>query len=244
MTTDINEKFLLKADKTSLEEYTTTSGINTILDGYADRDEVSVTIKSQLGSYTNTADLNERLSILEQRLSALESGGNNTIESIMTSEPILTQVDNTYTIEAVGDNLESEGWYYSINNTAFNFTTDSVLTRSFTADSVLTVIVQGTSGAEYTSTLDLVYPIESIMTSKAILTQVNNTYTIEAVGDNLESEGWYYSINDLAFNFTIDSILTRPFTADSVLTVIVQGTSGAEYTSTLDLVYVEPEYFM
>jgi hypothetical protein len=86
---------------------------------------------------------------------------------------------------------------------------------------------------------------DSIITSNPIITQVNNTYTVEAVGDNLDSEGWYYSINDLAFNFTTDSILTRPFGEDETsVSVIVQGTSGAEYTSTLDLEYVEPEYFM
>jgi len=229
----------------SLVNYTTTAGINTKLGPYATTDEVVGTINSELGSYANTTDLNERLSALEQRLAALESGGGGTIESIMTSEPILTQVDNTYTIEAVGDNLGSEGWYYSINGTAFNFTTKAVLTRPFTSDENLTVIVQGTSGAEYTSTLDLVYQIESIMTSEPILTQVNNTYTIEAVGDNLGSEGWYYSINGTAFNFTTDALLTRPFEQDeTTVTVIVDGTSGAEYTSTLDLVYIEPAYFM
>jgi hypothetical protein len=56
------------------------------------------------------------------------------------------------------DNLETEGWYYSINNTAFNFTTDSVLTRSFTSDETVTVTVQGTGGYDFTSSIDLVIP--------------------------------------------------------------------------------------
>ena len=199
LTTDINEKLLLKADKTSSEEYTTTSGINTILDGYADRDEMSGTINSELGNYTNTADLNERLSILEQRLAALESGGNNTIESIITSNPILTQVADTYTIEAVGDNLGSEGWYYSINNTAFNFTTDALLTRSFESDENLTVIVQGTSGVEYTSTLDLIYP-KSTINSVNISSGYNNICVTMDITD--VQYGWKSTI----FNQTTSEV--------------------------------------
>jgi len=162
------------------------------LSGYADRDEVAGTINSELGSYTNTADLNERLSALEQRLSALESGGgNNTIESVMTSERILTQVNDTYTIEAVGDNIGSKGWYYKINDAVFNFTTDAVLTRSFTADSVLTVIVQGTSGAEYTSTLNLIYPKPTI-NSVNVSSGYNNIYVTMDITD--VQYGWKSTI--------------------------------------------------
>ena len=50
----------MKADKTSLEEYTTTSGINTILDGYADRTEVGNAIQFELGYYTTSADIDAR----------------------------------------------------------------------------------------------------------------------------------------------------------------------------------------
>jgi len=82
-----------------------------------------------------------------------------TTDNIITSDPILNQVDETYTIQVVGNyNHETEGWYYSINNTAFNFTTDSVLTRSFTSDETVTVTVQGTGGYEFTSSIDLVIP--------------------------------------------------------------------------------------
>jgi len=87
-----------------IKNYTTTAAINTLLGNYTN----TVDLNSELGSYTNTTDLNERLYALEQRLSALE----DTIESIMTSEPILSQINDTYTIEAVGDNLGSQGWYY------------------------------------------------------------------------------------------------------------------------------------
>ena len=60
LTTDINEELLLKADKTSFEEYTTTSGINTILDDYADRTEVVSAIQFELGDYTTSADIDAR----------------------------------------------------------------------------------------------------------------------------------------------------------------------------------------
>jgi hypothetical protein len=50
----------LKADKTSFEEYTTTSGINTILDDYADRTEVVSAIQFELGDYTTSADIDAR----------------------------------------------------------------------------------------------------------------------------------------------------------------------------------------
>ena len=82
-----------------------------------------------------------------------------TTDSIITSEPILTQVDETYTIQVVGnDNLETAGWYYSINGAAFNFTTDNIQTRSFTTNQTMNVIVQGTGGYEFTSSIDLVIP--------------------------------------------------------------------------------------
>jgi len=231
-----------------LASYTTTSGINSQLGNYTTTSAINsqlgnytntVDLNSQLASYTNTNDLNERLSALEQRLAALESGG--TIESIMTSDPILTQVGNTYTIEVVGDNLGG-GWNYKVNATSFKFTKDAVLTISFETTKSVTVIVQGTSGDEFTSSIDLVYQIESIMTSEPILTQVDNTYTIEAVGDNLGSEGWYYSINNTAFNFTTDTIQTRSFTTDQTVTVTVQGTGGDEFTSSIVLDFVTPAY--
>jgi len=87
---------------------------------------------------------------------------------------------------------------------------------------------------------------DSIITSEPILTQVNNTYTIEVIGnDLLETKGWYFSINGSSFNFTTDSILTRPFGEDETsVSVTVQGTSGYEFTASINLVYVEPEYFM
>jgi len=82
-----------------------------------------------------------------------------TTDSIITDLPILTQEDETYTIQVVGnDNLETKGWYYSINNNAFNFTTDTIQTRSFTTNQTVTVTVQGTGGYEFTSSIDLVIP--------------------------------------------------------------------------------------
>jgi len=86
---------------------------------------------------------------------------------------------------------------------------------------------------------------DSIITSEPIITQVNNTYTIEVIGnDLLETEGWYFSINSSSFNFTTDPMQTRTFTTDQTVRVTVQGTGGYEYTSTIDLVYGEPEYVM
>ena len=78
--------------------------------------------------------------------------------SIMTDDPILTQSGDTYTIEPVGDNLETLGWYYSINGSAFNYTTDATQTRSFTVSQTVTVVVQGTSGDELTSSINVIVP--------------------------------------------------------------------------------------
>ena len=83
--------------------------------------------------------------------------------SITTDVPILTQVGETYTIEVVGENLESEGWYYSINGASFNFTTDVIQTRSFTVSQTVTVVVQGTSGDEFTGSINLIIPYYQIM---------------------------------------------------------------------------------
>ena len=40
--------------------------------------------------------------------------------SSITSEPVLSTNLNTYTIEAVGNNIDSHGFYYSINGEAFH----------------------------------------------------------------------------------------------------------------------------
>jgi hypothetical protein len=66
-------------------------------------------------------------------------------DSIITDIPILTQFDNKYTIQVVGNVLlETEGWYYSVDGASFNFTTDTIQTRSFTTNQTVTVTVQGT----------------------------------------------------------------------------------------------------
>jgi len=86
----------------------------------------------------------------------------------------------------------------------------------------------------------------SIITDIPILTaQVNNTYTIQVVGnDLLETEGWYFSVNNSSYSFTTDTIQTRSFTTNQTVSVTVQGTGGYTYTSTIDLTYVEPEYVL
>jgi hypothetical protein len=87
-----------------------------------------------------------------------------TRESIITDIPILTQIGETYTIEVVGnDNLQTEGWYYSINNNAFNFTTDLIQTRSFTVSQRVTVIVQGTGGYKFKASINLIVPYYQII---------------------------------------------------------------------------------
>ena len=103
--------------------------------------------------------------------------------SIITSEPILTQVDETYTIQVIGnDNLETEGWYYSINGASYNFTTDSIQTRSFSTNQTATVTVQGTDGDEFTSSIDLVIPPGEYFER------------IEPTGGSWESDYEYYHI--------------------------------------------------
>jgi len=87
-----------------------------------------------------------------------------TTESIITSEPILTQIGETYTIEVIGnDNLETEGWYYSINGASFNFTTDTIQTRSFSVSQTISITVQGTGGYEYSASINLIVPWYQIL---------------------------------------------------------------------------------
>jgi len=82
-----------------------------------------------------------------------------TTDSIIESKPILTQLDEKYTIQVMGnDHLETKGWYYSINSSAFNFTTDNIQTRSFTTNQTVSVTVHGNGGYEFTSSIDLVIP--------------------------------------------------------------------------------------
>ena len=78
--------------------------------------------------------------------------------SSITSEPVLSTILNTYTIEAVGNNIDSHGFYYSINVEAFNFTTNAVVIRTFTrSDESVTVTAQGSSGDQFSSSIDLIY---------------------------------------------------------------------------------------
>ena len=51
----------LTVQRCAVTAMTSLEGINTILDDYADRDEVSGTINSELGNYTNTVDVNAQL---------------------------------------------------------------------------------------------------------------------------------------------------------------------------------------
>ena len=78
--------------------------------------------------------------------------------SIITDDPILTQVGDTYSIQVVGNNLETEGWYYSINGASFNFTMDTIQTRNFTVSQTFNVVVQGTSGNEFSASINVIVP--------------------------------------------------------------------------------------
>jgi len=83
--------------------------------------------------------------------------------SLMTADPIITQDGDTFTFEPVGDSLETEGWYYSIDGAAFIYTTDASQTRSFTVSQTITLVVQGTSGDELTSSLNVIVPWYQIL---------------------------------------------------------------------------------
>jgi len=94
--------------------------------------------------------------------------------SSITSEPVLSTIANTYTIEAVGNNIDEQGFYYSINGEAFNFTTNAVVIRTFTrSDETVTVTVQGSGGVEYSASIDLIYP-EPTINSVNITSAYNN----------------------------------------------------------------------
>ena len=96
--------------------------------------------------------------------------------SIMTSEPILSTIANTYEIEAVGNNILEKGFYYSINGNAFNFSPNAVVIRTFSrSDEIMNVTVQGSGGAEYTASIDVVYP-DPIINSVSITSSYNNIY--------------------------------------------------------------------
>jgi len=93
--------------------------------------------------------------------------------SSIDSEPGLISISNTFKIEPVVNDIEGNGFYYSINDGAFNFTTSAVVTRTYTrADMSVSVIVQGTGGSAFTASIDLVY-IEPTINSVIITSNYN-----------------------------------------------------------------------
>jgi len=94
--------------------------------------------------------------------------------SSITSQPILSTILNTYTIEAVGNNIDEQGFHYSINGNAFNFTTNAVVIRIFTrSDETVTLTVQGSGGEEYSASINLMYTDPTI-NSVNITSSYNN----------------------------------------------------------------------
>ena len=123
--------------------------------------------------------------------------------SIVTDAPILTQVGETYTIQVVGNNLESEGWYYSINGASFNFTTDNIQTRSFTVSQTVTVTVQGTSGSEFSASINLIVPYYQIIEPTG--GDWNGLYQYHYIETTSEGR-WLYSLVDEGTTNVVNSV--------------------------------------
>ena len=134
--------------------------------------------------------------------------------SVMNSDHLLTQVNKTFTVEPVGDNLSSQGYYYKLDDGMFNFTKEELLTIPFErTQTSVTVTVEGTGGGTFTSTLALVYPVSSI--NSVVLSSFENSITANLDVTNIE-EGWISGLGNMSDNNTYGTsgsqfVLTETF---------------------------------